>query len=88
MQHQYRMGAELLEGSSDEKDVGVLVANRMTTSQQCALLAKKANGTLVDQCFPIQLYSSRHSVPFPLHFPFAPFIHRWRSAKSGTSWPR
>lgn len=49
MQHQYRMGAELLEGSSDEKDVGVLVANRMTTSQQCALLAKKANGTLVDQ---------------------------------------
>lgn len=37
----------------------------MTTSQQCALLAKEPNGALVDQWFPIQPRLSGHSVPFP-----------------------
>ncbi|PKU49083.1 hypothetical protein llap_736 [Limosa lapponica baueri] len=44
--HQYRLGPDLLESSSEEKDVGVLVDNRMTMSQQRALVAKKANGIL------------------------------------------
>ncbi|PKU33934.1 hypothetical protein llap_15760 [Limosa lapponica baueri] len=44
--HQYRLGADLLESSSVEKGLGVLVDNRMTMSQQCALVAKKANGIL------------------------------------------
>ena len=44
--HQYRLGAGLLERSAVEKDLDVLVDNRLTMSQQCALVAKKAKGIL------------------------------------------
>ena len=44
--HRYKLGADLLEKNSTEKNLGILVANRLATSQKCALVAKKANGIL------------------------------------------
>lgn len=43
--YQYRLGGDLLERSSEEKDI--LVDDRLTMSQQCALVAKRADGILV-----------------------------------------
>ena len=39
--HQNRLGDDLLVRSSAEKDLGVLVDNRLAMSQQCVIMAKK-----------------------------------------------
>jgi len=43
---QYRLWADHLERNSAEKDLAVLVDQRLVTSQQSALAAKKTNGIL------------------------------------------
>jgi len=63
--HQYRLGVDLLESSSVERDLGVLVDNRVTMSQQGALAAKKANGIL--GCIRRRVASRSREVLIPLY---------------------
>ncbi|RMC14041.1 hypothetical protein DUI87_09128 [Hirundo rustica rustica] len=44
--YQHRLGIDLQESSSAEKDLGVLVGSKRSMSQQSVLVAKKASGIL------------------------------------------
>ena len=63
--NQYRLGADLLESSSAERDLGVLVDDKLTMSQKCALVAKKANGIL--GCIKKSVASRTREVLLPLY---------------------
>jgi len=63
--HQYRLRVDLLESSSVERDLGVLVDDRLTMSQQYALAAKKANGIL--RCMKKSVTSRSREVLLPLY---------------------
>ncbi|GAB0180065.1 mitochondrial enolase superfamily member 1 [Grus japonensis] len=62
--HQYRLGVDLLGSSTAEKDLGVLMDNKLSMSQQCALVAKKDNSIL--GCIKKSVASRSREVILPL----------------------